>query len=166
MKQNRKHIWIDSFQTGLLVRIAAYCIIFQLAAWAFSTFCEELDSALATMGVESKLFYNSFARGLVALLIVVPPLTIDAVRFAHRFVGPLYRFRKTIQAMAAGEEVSLVKLRKDDLLMEFKDDFNAMLQYLEQQGYVLLQAPAPATTTKAPQPVNGREVAAIGPEAS
>ena len=29
----------------------------------------------------------------------------DAVKLTHRIVGPLYRFRKTIQAVTAGEEI-------------------------------------------------------------
>src|SRR5438046_2025257 len=42
----------------------------------------------------------------------------DAVVFTHRIVGPLYRFRKVIQAITAGEELTLIKLRQGDLLLE------------------------------------------------
>ena len=44
--------------------------------------------------------------------------------------------------MAAGEPVALVQLRQGDLLLDFKDDFNAMLKHLQQQGYVVLKAAA------------------------
>jgi nitrogen fixation/metabolism regulation signal transduction histidine kinase len=63
----------------------------------------------------------------------------DAMRLAHRIVGPLYRFRKTIQAINAGEELDLMALRKDDFLQDMKDDFNEMLKVLEQRGAVVLK---------------------------
>jgi nitrogen fixation/metabolism regulation signal transduction histidine kinase len=65
----------------------------------------------------------------------------DAVKHSHRIVGPIYRFRKTIQAITAGEELEFVSLRKEDMLHELKDDFNAMLRALEQRGAVVLKTP-------------------------
>jgi hypothetical protein len=155
MKNLRKRIWIDSFQTGLLLRIVLYCILYQVIICTFYIFCDQLDKSSAAMGVPLQLFSNTFTRSVLTLVLLVPPLAWDAVQFAHRLVGPLYRFRKTIQAMAAGESVSPIQLRKGDYLMDLKDDFNAMLQQLEQQGYVLVKrpeaknAPAEATATSA-----------------
>jgi hypothetical protein len=63
----------------------------------------------------------------------------DAVRLSHRVVGPLYRFRKTIQAITAGEEVERVSLRKDDFLQELKDDINEMLRVLQERGAVQIK---------------------------
>jgi hypothetical protein len=153
MKNLRKRIWIDPFQTGLLVRIALYCILYQVVICTFYTFCDQLDKGSAAMGVPLQLFSSPFTRSVLTLTLLVPPLAWDAVRFAHRLVGPLYRFRKTIQAIAAGEPVSLINLRDGDYLMDLKDDFNAMLQQLEQQGYVLVKKPearnAPAEASAA-----------------
>jgi hypothetical protein len=119
-----------------------------VTAWAFFCFCEQINGAFAVAGLEAPLLKDTLVRNLLALLILVPPLTVDAVRFAHRLVGPLYRFRKTIQAIAAGEQVALVQLRRGDLLVDFQNDFNAMLEHLEQQGYVLLKKPEPAVNAE------------------
>ena len=43
------------------------------------------------------------------------------MRFSHRFVGPLFRFRKCVQAIIEGDEMTLMRLRKDDFLQELKD---------------------------------------------
>jgi hypothetical protein len=141
MKEQRRRIWIDRFQTGLLIRIVVYLFIFQTVLWAFNAYCDQMTSAMAAIGTEWPLLESSLVRAVLAFLILVPPLTLDSFRFAHRLVGPLYRFRKTIQAIAAGEEVTLVQLRKGDLLLDFKDDFNLMLKALEEKGLVLLKTP-------------------------
>ena len=45
------------------------------------------------------------------MVILLPLLACDVLRFSHRFVGPLVRFQQTIQAIARGEQVRPVKLR-------------------------------------------------------
>jgi nitrogen fixation/metabolism regulation signal transduction histidine kinase len=114
------------------------------------------------MGVQLGFLSKLSVRSVVALLTLVPPLTLDAVRFAHRLVGPLYRFRKTIQAVAAGEPVGLVQLRRGDFLTDLKDDFNAMLRRLEQNGFVLLKAPENPQAVESMPPVNGMAPTAVG----
>ena len=84
-------------------------------------------------------------------------MTYDAIRFAHRLVGPLYRFRKTMQAIAAGEQVAPVQLRKGDLLVGFQDDFNEhALGILEKQGYVLSKNARASVGQCRYDPVSGR----------
>jgi hypothetical protein len=154
MRELRKRIWIDPFQTGLLLRIAFCCLIFQGATWAFFSLCDVIDDAIGTASTERHSFASAAVRSVLALIIVVPPLVVDSVRFAHRLVGPLYRFRKTIQAITAGEPVSLITLRKGDMLMDFRDDFNQMLLHLQQQGLVVLKSPPGSEPSKTPQLAN------------
>jgi hypothetical protein len=142
MREHRKKIWIDSFQTSLVIRIAAYLFVYQVVVWAFIALCEQISNALAANGVNWPFLASTTVRIELALVILFPPLALDIIRFVHRLVGPLYRFRKTIQAIAAGEPVALVQLRRGDLLLDFKDDFNSMLKTLEEKGLVLLEAPA------------------------
>ena len=149
MAEQRKRIWIDSFQTGLVVRIALYCLLYQVTSWALCAMWQYVDVALAGLKANGTPSGHVLIRSLLALLILMPPLTLDAIRFAHRFVGPLYRIRKTMQAIAAGEPIRLVQLRKGDMLIDFKDDFNRMLEHLEQQGFVLLKAATPAADAPA-----------------
>jgi hypothetical protein len=165
MKHQRKRIWIHSFQTGLLIRIAGYCVLCQVAAWAFVAVGEQINATFQQLGVESPLFSNPLLRILLPLLVLVPPFVLDAIQFAHRLVGPLYRFRKTIQAIAAGEPVALVNLRKGDQLMDFKDDFNLMLKALEQKGLIVLQAPAASATAATPAAAGSLTPAAAHPSA-
>jgi hypothetical protein len=149
----RKRIWIDPFQTGLIIRITIYCFLYQGIAWLFQILAGQLATACAAIGISGSLFDSPLAHTLWAVVILLPPLTLDAVRFAHRLVGPLYRLRKTVQAIAAGEPVTLIRLRKGDLLGDFADDFNVMLKRLEENGSIVLKPAAPAANGQTPQDV-------------
>ena len=38
MRQMRKKIWIDRFQTSLAVQIACYCVLYQVITWFYVVF--------------------------------------------------------------------------------------------------------------------------------
>lgn len=139
VKNLRKRIWIDPFQTGLVVRIVAYCLIFQLAAWVFFALSDQIDRYIESIGGEGRFFSSPFVRSMWALVLLLPPLALEVIRFSHRLVGPLFRLRNTIRAISKGEPVNLVQFRDGDLLGDLKDDFNLMLRHLEQKGLVVVK---------------------------
>jgi hypothetical protein len=136
MRNKRTKIWIDRFQTKLSIRLAAYLILYEAALWALFWINNRLaimsDSAGWTVSPFGTLLTPVIAFGLAVLFIR------DAMRQTHRVVGPLYRFRKVIQAVTTGEDITLVRLRENDHLQELKADFNAMLLALEQRGAITL----------------------------
>ena len=73
----------------------------------------------------------------------------DAIRFSHRLVGPLVRFRRTMQEVTRGEPVRPIKLREGDHLLDLRDDFNEMLDSLQRRGLPVLKPNDPATDEKA-----------------
>jgi nitrogen fixation/metabolism regulation signal transduction histidine kinase len=149
--KHRKRIWIDSFQTALMIRIAAYLFVYQAAVWAFNAFCDQINNAAASIGAEWTFLASSAVRSVLVLLFVVPLLTLDAIRFAHRLVGPLYRFRKAVRSVAAGEPVALIQLRQGDRLLDFRDEFNLMLHALEEKGAVVIDTPWKAANAETAQ---------------
>jgi len=143
MREKRKKVWIDSFQTRLCLRIGLYFLLYQVFVWAIAVICRRVMTELGSALGEVAAFYClSFV--VIAVVLVGLFFIYEAVVFTHRIVGPLYRFRQTIKAVTSGEEVPLIRLRKGDYLLEMKDDFNEMLKALEQRGAVVLK-PAPAT---------------------
>ena len=136
MRQKRKKIWIDHFQTRLSRRLAFYFIMYQLAVWALFAITSRIGAMAEAVGwplsTYGYLLTPAITLGLGVLFIC------DVIRLTHRVVGPLYRFRQTVQAVTAGDDVAIVVLRKGDHLQELKDDFNAMLRALEQRGAVTL----------------------------
>jgi hypothetical protein len=129
----RTRLWIDpSLQFGLLVRLALYLVSGSLVLLHIAFLIEVLGNLPVVLNRGVLEFYTNFiARQvplLIALLAVLPLFLYDMVKFSHRFAGPLYRFRKTLEAMAAGKPVQPVKIRKDDLLRDIVPPINAVIR--------------------------------------
>ena len=140
MRQMRKKIWIDRFQTSLAVQIACYCVLYQIVTWFSVVFEYKMHAQVnASLGTAGGAYLSAFMLAPVVVLVLLS--VRDAVKISHRVVGPLVQFRKAIRAITAGEEVEVVQLRDGDYLRELMDDLNEMLMALEQRGAVALKAP-------------------------
>jgi methyl-accepting chemotaxis protein len=136
MKNRRKQRFIDLAVQGALIRrillhwflfLATACMV--LPVWRIVTGAEPLGP-----------FTELMARGwvhsgpiFVILLAMLPVFVWDTVRFSQRFAGPMYRFHKTIQDINAGEESRRIKLREGDFWTQVADDFNVMMERMEQR---------------------------------
>lgn len=146
MHEKRRKIWIDASQTKIMVRVALYLMLMQATVVCAALIADQFFTNV------SQGLGPGFARlGLifVAIVLVVPSALFiyDVLKTVHRIVGPVYRFRKTLQAIANGEEVSLVRLRKGDYLLEMQDDMNALIEVLAERGVIRLKTPTAASTT-------------------
>jgi hypothetical protein len=72
-------------------------------------------------------------HGAVALasVLLLPILLLDVLITSNRFVGPVYRMRRSMRALAAGEHVQPIKFRDGDFWHEVADEFNALAAYVE-----------------------------------
>lgn len=147
MNETRKRVWVDPFQTKLFFRVGIYWLIYTLTlfnllfAWRLLREGpgDVLQQLVDTVYDNVPLF--------LAFVMVAPWIALDSVKFSNRLVGPLYRFRKTMQSVTANEKVRPIRLRKDDFLIDMQDEFNAMLEAVEQRGGVRLEQPAEKHTT-------------------
>jgi methyl-accepting chemotaxis protein len=139
MSEERKKVWIHVIQTRLLVRLGMYWVISQVCLWNLVFIWRLLQEGTGEPLEQYGRFLQDFLPAIIGSVLVFPVLAIDAVKFAHRVVGPIYRFRKTMQALAAGETVRPIRLRRDDFLTEMRDDFNQMLDTLQRQGVPVLK---------------------------
>jgi len=137
----RKKIWIDRLQTYLAIRLAVYFLLYQFFVWCILILERSLTQVVGLALGGRLVPYCSFL--LVGSAVALGIACIwDCVKVVHRIVGPLYRFRKTIQAITAGEEMDLVRLRNGDFLLEMRDEINEMLIALEQRGAIVLRESA------------------------
>lgn len=148
MANDRKRIWVSRFQTNLFFRIGAYWLIYQVAVWNFLFAWRLLQEGPGDLVQQFGSFFYDFWPTLLCFVLVAPILCWDAVRFSHRLVGPIYRFRKTVQAMSAGEPVRPIKLRQGDYLEEMKEDINKLLESLQQRGIPAIKPANPAEDTQ------------------
>jgi nitrate/nitrite-specific signal transduction histidine kinase len=61
----------------------------------------------------------------------VPATLLDFLRLSHRWVGPIYRLRTSLQALNPGEAVKPLAFRDGDFWQELAGDFNQMADELK-----------------------------------
>src|SRR5436309_1863075 len=107
----RTRVWVDEFQTRLTRRIVAYLgltlvvMVNLLFAWKL------LTEGVGDLTGQFVGVLRDNVAVLACLLVLVPVMAWDAIRFTHRLVGPLVRFRRAMQAVARGEAVAPIRLR-------------------------------------------------------
>ena len=75
--------------------------------------------------IVTEFFYKIF----IYLLFVV---VISAI-LSHKMAGPVYRFEQTCKAIAKGDFSQRVHLRKGDQFVELQNEFNAMMDRVEEE---------------------------------
>jgi hypothetical protein len=152
MAEERTKVWIDRFQTRLFLRMGGYWLIYQVTLWNLVFVWRLLQEGPGNLLDQYGRFCLDYAPALLGCLVLLPFLAYDAVRFAHRVVGPVYSFRETLRALADGEAVRPVRLRRNDFLTEMRDDFNAMLEAFQRRGVPVLKPAEPETPDEERQP--------------
>ena len=125
---NRVRLWVDpKFQAGLLLRVGLYLAAYGLVVLHIAFFFEFMWDKLGTMPQKAFLdayadFFGRHAFILYGLLLIVPLVLADALKFSHRVAGPLHRCLKIMQDMTAGRPVSEFTPRKGDLILRGHDE--------------------------------------------
>lgn len=139
MTNQRTQVWVDIFQTRLCYRIAAYLVLFVVSLANLLFIWRLLEEGPGNPLAQLGQVLLDFAPVFASLVVLLPILAWDTVRFSHRLVGPLFRLRRLMRAVAAGETVRPLKLREGDFLTDLADDFNKMLEALQRQGVPTLK---------------------------
>ena len=130
----RRRILIDRFQYRLLViNLLYFCTILLIFATAlFLPLILELHSdSILQQAEAASQFLSLHARVWPALFLVFVLLAFHSLFVSHRIVGPLYRFRTTFQAVAAGDLSVRAILRKHDYLGSELESVNQMIASLQ-----------------------------------
>ena len=133
-KQTRKHVFVDPKVQGELVLRVVFYWVFCLLTLSLMLLCWRIFTGPA------RLFYTHFddmwhnyGSALLASFLLLPILLIDIVRLSNRFVGPLVRLRRSMRALARGEEVGPIHFRDNDFWQEFADEFNTIADRLQDE---------------------------------
>jgi hypothetical protein len=143
--EQRTKVWVDQFQTKLTLRIGAYLAVFLAVLFNFLLAWRLWVEGPGHFGEQCIRLLLDYMPVWICLLILVPVMAWDALRFSHRLVGPLVRFRRAIKDVAQGEPVHLIKLREGDYLIDLRDDVNEMLEALQRRGFPVLKPINPMT---------------------
>lgn len=143
IKENRHKVWVDRFQTRLTLRIGLYLVLFLIVLFNFLFAWRLWQEGPGPLGEQYLRMLYDYLPVTICLLILVPVMAWDAIRFSHRIVGPLVRFRRTMQEIANGDTVRPIKLREGDYLDDLRDEFNQMLEALQRRGVAVLKPTDP-----------------------
>jgi hypothetical protein len=124
-----------AFQFRLLLRQVCYWLLI-LVLWIHIAYVSELavaiiqstgkGSTLDGVAYTEFLWRNRFL--FFGLVLILPAVLYDLLKFSHRIAGPLFRCRKIMQEMAAGQPVAEFKPRKGDLMQELLQAFNGLIR--------------------------------------
>jgi hypothetical protein len=133
----RKKVFVNrAIQGRILLRMVKYWLFYNLAVWhalLLVDFQRYGIPGLLGQGPRLSLleFYAEFAAQHVTLLVLAvalfPVILWDMLKLTHQIAGPLVRFRNTLKKMASGDPVEKIQLRNGDLLIEFQEAFNELL---------------------------------------
>ena len=126
-KKMRKQLLVDPKVQGALVLRAVLYWAVCLITITLMILCWRIVTGPA------RLFYTHFddmwfhfGPAVVASTLLLPLLIVDMLRLSNRFVGPLFRLRRAMRALARGEYVEPVEFRGGDFWQEIADEFNTL----------------------------------------
>jgi hypothetical protein len=146
-KQLRRRIYVShEIQGSILKRLANYWVLYHLGMWCIMFTIEFLLTFMAgapgDRGTTLPTFLATFAKAhwgtLVLPVILFPAILWDMLHLTHQIAGPLVRFGKSLELLAAGRRVEKIKLRQGDILTEFQDAFN---EFLDSDRIAHIQSP-------------------------
>jgi len=76
--------------------------------------------AVIKYAITSKIFVRS--------LLLIFAIAIISVFISHRIAGPIYKFQRILEALASGEKVQEIKLRKRDEFYELARAINNLIK--------------------------------------
>jgi hypothetical protein len=78
--------------------------------------------------------WQRFGPCFVVLLMVLPVVVHDTVKFSNRLAGPLLRLGRAMESLANNEPVGPIRFRKGDFCQELAEYFNTALLQFQKNG--------------------------------
>jgi hypothetical protein len=127
----RKQTYVDPQVQGALVRrLILHWAGFFVTASIVTFVLQVLSAPLIPLSAHVEELWWTQGPFLIVMIFLLPMFVLDTIKLSHRFAGPIYRLRRTIQAVAAGEAPRHLKFRDFDFWHGLADDYNKMIDRL------------------------------------
>lgn len=140
VKQRRLNYLINKdFQLRYVAKVLFGIIIMALIVSLtiyYTTWSRIMDAFYYLPAIASQFasLFSSVNQALFTLLLIFIGLaTIISVFISHRIAGPMFRFEKSLGSIGEGDLSIRVSLRKNDEFHYLAEDFNCMLDQLNQR---------------------------------
>lgn len=95
-------------------------------------FCTSLADEALVARVALPSLVPIFVTVIGFIVVSVGYVMLSALKFSHRFAGPMYRLRKTLEDVKTGDLTARANVRDGDFFEELADDLNEFLDWLEE----------------------------------
>jgi hypothetical protein len=133
-KYKRRRLWVDPpFQWRLMWGVVVYLVVYSVVVFHFGLLFEVVQAVTGghTSGGFSAIYVGYLHKQwplMITFVVTTPLLLYDLLKLSNRVAGPLYRCRRVMREMAAGKAVEGFAPRKHDLMRDFFEAFNALIQ--------------------------------------
>ena len=120
-----------------MLRLLLHWAIF-LAVASLVTYCMQvLYNPFQSNAERLQQLWWTYGPFLLVLLFLLPVFVLDTIRFSHRFVGPIYRLRRTIHnSTLQGGVPPVLKFRDSNFWQGLAEDFNQMVDRISNRSSV------------------------------
>lgn len=131
-KSQRRKFFVDSHVQGaIIVRVILYwasCVLFiAVPQIIVRTFFEPSRPFWQQFSVLWSLYWPVIS----ATIVLVPFFIFDAIRMSNRFAGPIFKLRREMKRLAAGETVDPIRFRDGDFWRDLAIPFNQIAERLD-----------------------------------
>jgi len=136
-QEKRKKYLVDKIaQSKYAILVVVYLIIYNLILTIFIYLPTLLilsseKAPLSAQAQAAREFLFLEGRYLPPLILVMFIMGLHSVISTHRFFGPIQRFKAVAKQISRGDFSVRVNLRKNDFLKDYQEDFNLMLDALD-----------------------------------
>ena len=121
----RKKYFVDSpVQGALLMQAAMYWLFGSMTFLLVVLIYRVTPSWFAGHRIDLNELWYHLAPLVVSSVLLFPIVMFRAVRFSHRFVGPMVRFRQVLGLLSEGKPAPQIRLRDHDFWSDVADKFN------------------------------------------
>lgn len=131
LKPRRRFFIHTGIQGALVVRLLVQWALFVGMTCGVSVVLQLLLDPLASAEDRSRQLFISVGPFVLVSLCLLPAIARDAVRFSHRFVGPIIRLQSEIRKVDIVAELRPFKLREKDYWHDLSEDYNDFVERLK-----------------------------------
>ena len=124
----RRRLFVNPpIQGTLISRVALYWLLGMFIQAVLIMVLSPASGVGDDLALRTQQFWSHLNLIFISSLLTLPLLVLDIIKLSHRWVGPIYRLRAAMQALAMAEPVTPLTFRAGDYWKDVAEDFNAVL---------------------------------------
>ncbi len=134
-REQRRRFLVDRKVQGALLRQGIWYWALAVAVYVFVVATFRIAPLwFAKQRVDASVIWYHVSPMVIASAALLPFVIFRAIRFSHRFSGPMVRFRDVIDRLTRGEKVTPITLRHRDFWQDVAESLNQLAASLPESS--------------------------------